>query len=272
MTVITEAELRHMWQGGRGTLTPLPRDVRFTPSARDFIKQWQIDIPYTEEPVSVGNQPSPSSPDAAPPPPWDKPAAFPVRRQGEPPVCHTCGQVLAEKPGHMAQLDTAHYAPKTAPRLTFRGKMDSLHAHFLLAGAHARRLGMTSLADQLDSLTAYCREITSAEYARREVAPLQMGGLNADRIHAITHHPGELLGVPTPYDHEMLLQLNLLRCRVREIELVAVNLFRDTDGNPSHPDVNQALNRLSSAVYLLELKFRAPNHATAPSGDQEQCT
>lgn len=59
MTVITEAELREMWQGGRSAIVRLPRGVRFTPAARDFINEWRLEIAYTDEPAATPPQSEP---------------------------------------------------------------------------------------------------------------------------------------------------------------------------------------------------------------------
>lgn len=288
MTVITEAELRELWQGGRGVIPPFPPGTRLTPSARDFVRQWSITISLEGEveinsegmdqrstwqagrleetgtlpfhPAILPTFPLPTSQPPTPPA-WDKPGEFPVNLSGPLPACTVCGQPVVNKPAHMAQLDATHFAPKTAPRFVFRGKLDTLHAHFLLTSAQARRFNLADLTTYLATLSAYCREITSAEYHGREVAPLQIAGLSEAEIREASHWPERALGiphvVPAPGDHEMLLQLNLLRCQVREAELVAASAFTGPDGQPTRPDLMTALNRLSSAVYYLILLFKA---------------
>ncbi|GIK40151.1 MAG: hypothetical protein BroJett011_39840 [Chloroflexota bacterium] len=286
MTVITEAELRELWQGGRGSIPPFPPHTRLTPSARDFINQWGITVtfaeatadrrllttasssPFAEDQGQEARDPSTlrlTCPRmgiaSSPPPPWDKPGEFPVNLSGPLPTCTVCGQPLTQKPAHMAQLDATHFAPKTVPRFVLRGKMDTLHAHFLLATAQAHRFSLPELATYLITLAAYCREITSAEYHEREVAPLQLAGLSEADIREASHRPDRSVGiphvVPGPDDHEMVLQLNLLRCQVRETELVAAATFTGPDGQLSRSDLVVALNRLSSAVYYLILLLKA---------------
>jgi ethanolamine utilization cobalamin adenosyltransferase len=281
VTVITEAELRELWQGGRGSIPPFPPHTRLTPAARDFINQWGITVTFVDEVERSSNQsaegPSwkegglgegnrisqlsnlstiqPSNPV------WDKPGEFPVNLSGPLPTCTVCGQPVTKKPPHMAQLDATHFAPKTAPRFVLRGKMDTLHAHFLLATGQARRFSLPELANYLTTLAAYCREITSAEYHEREVAPLQLAGLSEADIREASHQPDRTIGIPHvipgPDDHEMVLQLNLLRCQVREAELVAAAVFTGPDGLLSRSDLVVALNRLSSAVYYLILLLKA---------------
>jgi ethanolamine utilization cobalamin adenosyltransferase len=43
MAFITEAELREMWKSGK-TQFDFPAGTRFSPSALDFIKTWQLDV------------------------------------------------------------------------------------------------------------------------------------------------------------------------------------------------------------------------------------
>lgn len=275
MTVITEAELRQWWQGGRGAIPPLPSGARLTPSACDFVAQWGLALTFTDdrpqtadrEPESEANSPLPlqdakrSRIPASSPPFWDKPAEFPVNLSGPLPACIVCGQPVTQKPAHMAQIDAAHFAPKTSPRFMLRGKMDTLHAQFLLAITQARRYSLPELGAYLTTLAAYCREITSAEYHDRPVSPLQLAGLSEAQIREASHWPDRVLGIahviPGSDDHEMMLQLNLLRCQTREAELVAAAAVTGPDGQPTRTDLMTALNRLSSAVYYLILLFKA---------------
>jgi ethanolamine utilization cobalamin adenosyltransferase len=83
-----------------------------------------------------------------------------------------------------------------------------------------------------------------------------LGGTSETEIHADTHDPAGRLGTPhlTPGrpDPPVLLWLNLLRCRVRAAEVLALEAF----GSPHVPgaSVVHGLNRLSSAVYWLALR------------------
>jgi hypothetical protein len=52
MAFITEAELREKWKSGGTTRFEFPGDTRFSPSALDFIKQWQLDVTVGGSPVS----------------------------------------------------------------------------------------------------------------------------------------------------------------------------------------------------------------------------
>jgi ethanolamine utilization cobalamin adenosyltransferase len=271
MMVITESELREFWKNGRGQMPSFPAGTRFSASAQDFIKTNHIELRYTPDAPAQPDQSQITVPsllsawDTVPGSlsAWDKPGTFPVVLTGPVPVCLECGQPLHSKPEHMTQLDAGHFAPKTNPRLVFRGRVDSLHALVMLTASMARRFELPELAQHLDTLAAYCREVMSAEYNLRPAASLTLLGKNAQELHEISHWPEKYLGiphlVPGPYDHEILHWLNMLRTQSREVEIIALQAFPldNTDPGGVGSSITLALNRLSSAVYVLELYFQA---------------
>ncbi len=255
MAIMTETELRQRIRHPQPGLTlTVPPGTRFSPAARDFIKEWQLEIVFSE-----GAQRTPAGGSR---PDWDKPAAFPVQREGMLPTCTTCGMPVTAKPEHLTQLDAEHFAPKNIPRIRFRGKMDTLHGLVLLVGAQARTAARRDLAGHLDTIAAYCREIMSAEYHERPVASLTLAGVDEEALHQATHHPEEVLGVahivPGADDAPLLLWLNYLRCLARETELSALDAFAaGPEYRVTHPTLVKAVNRLSSAIYYLELLWKA---------------
>jgi ethanolamine utilization cobalamin adenosyltransferase len=271
--VITEAELRELWRNGAGRLPAFPAGTRFSPSAQDFIAEHKLQIqlepdrpPPAAWPASIRQPPDshlqlPTS--SLQPPAWDRPALFPVALASPLPVCIECGQPVPHKPGHMTQLDAHHFGPKTHPRLKLRGRVDTLHAVTMLAAAEARRYQLPRLAEALDSLAAYCREIQSAEYNGRSMQPLVVLGRGEETLHQISHWPDRHLGMahlrPGPADHAILHWLNVLRSLTRECELVAGEVYgpqpHTHDEAAASGSLPHALNRLSSAVYVLELLF-----------------
>ena len=58
-------------------------------------------------------------------------------------------------------------------------------------------------------------------------------------------------------DGETILRLNRCRCAAREAELKAVAAFTDREGNPTRIDLLQAMNRLSSMIYILMIKLKS---------------
>ena len=265
MNILTESELRELWNNGKGKLPLLPAGTKFSTSAQDFLKSQNIHPEFSQNPspeVKVENLSTSSDS-------WNKPVSFPIVLNGDIPVCIDCGQTLQTKPEHMTQIDAGHYAPKNSPRLILRGKFDSLHAMMLLTSSIAKRFGQTNLSTQLDTLSAYCRDLLSAEYNHRPAAALSMMGISEDQIHEISHSPEKYLGIPhilpDSQDLELLLWFNLLRTQCRELEIIVLQAFPHISSSTCScgaqteavgSSLLQSVNRLSSAVYVLELLLK----------------
>lgn len=254
--VITESELRELWRDGKHPLPSFPAGTRFTPAAHDFLRAHQLEIRY--EAAGVRQTPAAPAPLASPTvPTWDKPAAFPVVLTGALPVCNVCGQAVKHKPDHLTQLDAHSFAPKTHPRIKVRGQLDTLNALLMLVAAEARRFQLPRLAAGLDTLAAYAREIQAAEYHARPVQALSVLGHSEDQIHQISHWPEKLAGVahltPGPHDHAIMHWLNYARAATREVEISVLEAYPA----PERADLARAVNRLSSAVYVLAVWFQA---------------
>lgn len=261
MTILTEADLRNRIRRPQcGESITVAAGTRFSPAATDYIRQWQLKVVYE------GGERAPmtgvATVNGAIKPEWDRPGGFPVVMTGELPRCTVCGMPVTDKPGHLTQVDAGHYAPKNSPRIRFRGRLDTLQGLCLLVATRARSFNLPQLAGHLDTLAAYCREVLSAEYNGREAAPIALAGLDEAALRQATHEPRQFTGVdhivPGSDDHEILHWLNYLRCQAREVELVALDALTPYPGvTVGHPSLAAAVNRLSSAIYYLELLFRA---------------
>ena len=166
------------------------------------------------------------------------------------------GAVLQEKPEHMTHLNAEFLVEKTHPRILFRGGMDSLEAALLLAAAEAEGVIRTQLQEAL----AYARYLLGQEVLGQPVACKALGGMNEKQLRERSHRPQDFYGkphfMPAPEDSKVLLLVNAARCRAREAELLAVAAFRDGEGLPTRPDLLQALNRLSSFLYLIMIQMK----------------
>ena len=284
MPIVTESELRaQLGTPRRGAVLRVPAGARLTPAADDLVRAW--DLQLEEHATALRAAPEPArSPgrgprtDGAPAPrqadvdrarsgaPWDRPGRFPVVLDGDLPTCATCGSAVRDKPSHLTQLDAHRFAPKTDPRIRLRGRLDTLQALTLVVQARARADGWDRTAEQLSTVAAYVRELLAAEYQARPPGVIALAGLDEATIHHASHHPEEAVGlphlVPDGSHPEVLHWLNWLRCQVREAEMAALDAFP-----PEHHPGTQggaiagALNRLSSAVYYLELRTAAADRA-----------
>ena len=166
------------------------------------------------------------------------------------------GGVLREKPEHMTHLNAEFLVPKTHPRIAFRGGMDSLEAALLLAAAECQGMIRTKLGEAL----AYTRYLLGQEVLGEPIVCKALGGMDEKQLRERSHRPQDFYGkphfMPDPEDSKALLLVNAARCKAREAELLAVKAFESKDGSPERPDLLQALNRLSSFLYLIMLELK----------------
>ena len=166
------------------------------------------------------------------------------------------GAVLREKPEHMTHLNAEFLVEKTHPRIAFRGGMDSLEAALLLAAESAEG----NIRAQLEEALAYARYLLGQEVLGQPIVCKALGGMDENQLRERSHRPQDFYGkphfMPQPEDGKTLLLVNAARCRAREAELLAVKAFCDAEGLPTRPDLLQALNRLSSFLYLVMIQLK----------------
>ena len=164
------------------------------------------------------------------------------------------GGTLQEKPEQMTHLSGNILVPKTHPRIAFRGAMDTLEAELLLCRLST---GISALEDIL----SLARRLLRCEVMDEPVKEATLCGLTEQELRKRSHRPQEYYGqphfMPDVRDGLTVLQLNRCRCAVRATELAAARAFTDPDGICTRPDILQALNRMSSMVYLLMIQEKA---------------
>lgn len=174
------------------------------------------------------------------------------------------GEQWAVKPDHLTHLvDDASLVRKTHPRIVARGKIDLLQSAILDAQVAADEEGASSLVGELGELLELARTLVGAEVTGEPLPPFVLFGMSADEVRDATHHTHELYGVPFMYPDvrqgPVVAKLNLARAAAREAEVAALAAFAPDHGAPtappSRPDLCLALNRISSALYLLACKY-----------------
>ena len=200
----------------------LGKNDRLTSAARDYLRRERIEILPAEE---------------------AKPERY--RLLG--------GGYAEEKPEHMTHLDGITLAPKTHPRIVFRGKMDTLEARLL-----ACRLAVPEFDRELGELLDYTRILLRREVLGEPVGDQTLFGLTEGELRKRSHFPQDYYGqphfMPEASDGRKMAQLNLARCAAREAELAAAAAFVTSDGQVTRADLLRAMNRLSSAIYLLMIR------------------
>ena len=164
------------------------------------------------------------------------------------------GGFCEEKPEYMTHLHGDVLVPKTHPRIAFRGSIDLLEAELILCKL---KTGIAPLQEVLE----LARRLIRCDVLDEPVGDIHLGGLTEAEQRRRSHFPQEVYGIahfmPEAEDGERIALLNRCRALCRKAELAACHAFADRDGNPSRPDILQALNRMSSFLYILMLKEKA---------------
>ena len=169
------------------------------------------------------------------------------------------GGFTEEKPEHMTHLNGEFLVPKTHPRIRFRGKMDTLEAELLLCQLDSS----PDLQQQLGEILTLARNILRWEVLEEPVQETLLLGLSQEELRRHSHRPQDFYGIPhfmpQVSDGQKVLRLNKVRAAAREAELAAAEAFCDREGRVTRPDILQALNRMSSALYLLMIQEKVKN-------------
>ena len=167
------------------------------------------------------------------------------------------GAVLKEKPEHMTHLKGNILVPKTHPRIQFRGAMDTLEAELLLCQIETN----PPYSEKIREILELSRKLIRCEVMDEPVAHMRLCGLTAEELRSRSHRPQDYYGqphfMPQSSDGAVVLRLNRCRCAVRAAELAATRAFTDAEGLCTRTDILQALNRMSSMVYLLMIEAKS---------------
>jgi ethanolamine utilization protein EutL len=180
------------------------------------------------------------------------------------------GERLSNKPEHLTHLlDDESLVPKSHPRLPLRGKLDTLQGLLLDAQCAADADGARGLVGEIGEALELARAIVGAEVTGRPLGEWKLAGLDATQLRYHTHHTQELYGVPFMFPSvrqgPVVARLYTARAYAREAELALYEAFSDpTFGD--RKDLELALNRLSSALYLMTVKYLAGRYGQAPVG------
>lgn len=171
------------------------------------------------------------------------------------------GGFLEEKPEHMTHLNAQLLVPKNHSRILFRGKMDTLEAELILCQQADKALEKT-----VGEILALARQIIRCDVLEEKLQWDTLCGLTEQEQRRHSHFPQEYYGqphfMPQAQDGPVIARLNRARCAAREAELSAVTAFSDREGNPTRVDLLQALNRMSSMLYILMVRKKAEHPGT----------
>lgn len=238
--LITDGELRGLWNRAPFSELTVEADAILTPSAKDFLLEHRITLKTGDPTMTV--------------------TPIPERGGAKRYVEAATGRELSEKPEDMTHLRGNLLVPKTHPRVAFRGRLDSLMAEIIAAQCAMADRGEGEMAEQLEELLGFLRSILSAEVKEEPLGEVSLLGLDSAGLRRVSHHVKEEIGIPHPVPSYRMgptvAALNRLRTQVRETELAAARAF-ETEAGCQRRDIVEALNRLSSAVYILLCRYLA---------------
>lgn len=171
------------------------------------------------------------------------------------------GYQKPKKPEEMTNLDAKRLVLKNHPRIVLRGKIDTFQAKVLETQILAEDLGKLNIVRMLQEINDYARAILVAELLEKPLDEnILLLGLNEHELRYVSQHPNEYFGIghiaPSYTMGKLPVALNVLRAESREVEIAAINAFCD-DNKVHRKDILRALNRLSSALYIMYLQCLA---------------
>jgi ethanolamine utilization cobalamin adenosyltransferase len=181
------------------------------------------------------------------------------------------GEQLNTKPETLTHLRGSQLTEKDNPVIVFRGKLDKLAAMILEAQVLGGERENPAFIHDLQEILVFVRSLLPAEYQETPLGEFCVLGLSSEELRERSHHPEKYFGYKhLLVDHTMgalSLRLNLLRTVARETELTAVSAFKDETcpGKSRRPDIIEALNRLSSLLYVLMFTYLPENYSPVGS-------
>lgn len=165
------------------------------------------------------------------------------------------GGFVTEKPEHMTHLNGDVLVRKTHPRIAFRGKMDTLETELMLC-----QLVVPEFRQELGEILALSRVLIRCDVLDEPVPQQKLCGMTEAELRKRSHFPQEYYGqphfMPEYTDGQGMLQMNKARCAAREAERLAAEAFQDREGIPTRVDILQAMNRMSSMLWILMIRLK----------------
>lgn len=175
------------------------------------------------------------------------------------------------KPEHMTSLYQDTMVSKNHPVIALRGQLDLFQCEVIQAQFFFQESNEPELVQQLEEILELSRQLMSAEVRQEPYNFTTLIGYAAEELREVSNHPQKYLGVQhatkmSISQGPVVARLNLLRAKSRVVELCANRAFTDERGNCCRTDIIMALNRLSSALYIMACRARAREE----TGDQPE--
>lgn len=169
------------------------------------------------------------------------------------------GELYMEKPEYMTQIYGNILVKKDNKRIVFRGLIDSFQSHWLVLMKDLESIKNNKLQKDLESIEKFIKNILVSEVIGEALVEIKVLEKNLDEIKEISHNPKKyfnrehLFGISSK-DSYLVIKLNEMRALSREMEIKGVEAFVKENGTVERRDILLALNRLSSAIYIMMLR------------------
>ena len=168
------------------------------------------------------------------------------------------GGILTNKPEHMTHLRGNTLVFKDHPVIKYRGALDYLEAKIICTQIVAQKEGCMGVVSDLEEIIGLVRKLIRVQITGEPLGDYKVIGLTWGELREHSHHSTKHYGVshflPSYKYGEVVAKLNELRTLARKTELVAYDAFKDENKNVSRDDIIMALNRLSSAFWIMMCK------------------
>lgn len=239
MSVITEASLRALLKNNKEQEVVISKNDIVTPSAKAFINERKLTIAYKEDKDKSKAE---------------KCDEAEVKRF-MPKYEFIGGGFFEEKPEFMTHIYGNKLVFKNHSIIVFRGKVDNMQSKILEAQVIAVKAKKESLAIALEEILGIMRAIMRAEVLNEELTVNSVLGFSDEDLRNISHNPNKYFN----RDHiiaeykmgELVICINSLRSYVREVEIAALDAFKEGNGEVKRQDILKCLNRLSSVFYII---------------------
>ena len=249
LAVLTESMVMSKIKGGIKKID-VKKNTVITPSAMERIRQAKVEIVYLDE-VKSGKK---EGEHVEKPMDLNIPDSLPEY----PYVCHITEALFKEKPEHMTTIIKNRLVNKDHPRIIFRGAIDSFLAELYKVMVKPNVLDNSPLLSDLISIKDFLKKMQYAEVTESYLEDVNLLGLTAKELREHSHNPQKYYKVDHLFNldytaGELVLDLNYLRTKARELEIKAFNAYYECS-KLKREDIIKGLNRLSSAFYIMELK------------------
>lgn len=252
MAVLTETAIRRLIGQNKENVSEfyIEKGQIITPAAKSYLSDRNIAIRYAKEPeVKEAN--------------IQEPAIKKMETVIEKKTYKyktVFGASLDEKPEHMTQLKGNLLVFKDHKRIIFRGRVDSLESEILKAQIICNKMEQKNLVEDLQDILNYVRNLIRCEVLDVPFGEIKLIGLTESELREQSHYPQKYFGIghefPSYEMGEQVVAINGIRSLTREVEIAAYEAFKTQYGEVEREDIIQALNRLSSAFWIIIYKIR----------------